>query len=98
MAGRSWYTFLASSMKIWIAVLPILTALAYVGFFLSLSNPPFTDAPNHFARAVIMNSLWFDAHSPYLGMFSASRSFVPYMLPDLGFLFLLRQLGAERAY
>ena len=85
-------------MKIWIAVLLILTALAYVGFFLSLSNPPFTDAPNHYARAVIMNSLWFDAHSPYQGMFSATRSFVPYMLPDLGFIALLRQLGAERAY
>ena len=85
-------------MKIWIAVLLILTALAYVGFFLSLSNPPFTDAPNHYARAVIMNSLWFDAHSPFQGMFSASRSFVPYMLPDLGFIVLLRQLGAERAY
>ena len=85
-------------MKIWIAVLLILTALAYAGFFLSLSNPPFTDAPNHFARAVIMKSLWFDAHSPFQGMFSASRSFMPYMLPDLGFILLLRQLGAERAY
>jgi hypothetical protein len=85
-------------MKIWIAVLLILTALAYAGFFLSLSNPPFTDAPNHFARAVIMNSLWFDAHSPFQGMFSASRSFTPYMLPDLGLIILLRQLGAERAY
>jgi len=85
-------------MKIWIAALLILTALAYVGFFLSLADPPFTDAPNHFARAVIMNSLWFDAHSPFQGMFSASRTFVPYMLPDLEFIFLLRHLGAVRAY
>ena len=83
-------------MKTLIAVLLILTALAYAGFFLSLADPPFTDAPNHFARAMIMKSLWFDAHSPFQGMFSASRSFVPYMLPDLGFILLLRQLGAER--
>jgi hypothetical protein len=85
-------------MKIWMAVLLMLTALAYAGFFLFLPDPPLTDAPNHFARAVIMNSLWFDAHSPYQGIFSASRAFTPYMLPDLGFILLLRQLGAQKAY
>jgi len=85
-------------MKIWIAVLLVLTGLAYAGLFLSLSNPPFTDGPNHFARAVIMKSLWFDAHSPFQGNFSASRSFMPYILPDLGFILLIGQLGAERAY
>ena len=85
-------------MKIWIAVLLILTALAYAGLFLSLSNPPFTDAPNHLARAAIMKSLWFDAHSPFQGMFSARRFFMPYMLPDLGFILLVRKLGVERAY
>lgn len=85
-------------MRIAIAVLLILTALAYAGFFLSLSDPPFTDAPNHYARAVIMQSLWSDMHSPFRGTFSASRTFVPYMLPDLGFVMLVRHLGAEKAY
>jgi hypothetical protein len=85
-------------MKTLIAVLLILTALAYTGLFLSLSNPPFTDAPNHYARAVIMNSLWSDADSPFQGMFSARRFFMPYMLPDLGFILLMRDFGVERAY
>jgi hypothetical protein len=85
-------------MKIWIAVLLMLTALAYTGLFLSLTNPPFTDAPNHLARVAIMNSLWFDAHSPFQGMFSAKQFFMPYMLPDLGFMVLLRKLGIARAY
>ncbi len=85
-------------MKIAFAVLLILTALAYTGLFLSLSDPPFTDAPNHYARAVIMESLWFDAHSPFQGKFSASRVFVPYMLPDLGFVMLIRHLGTEWVY
>lgn len=85
-------------MKIWIAVLLVLTALGYAGLFLSLANPPFTDAPNHLARAVIMESLWFHPHSPFEGMFSANRSFMPYMLPDLGFILLVHKLGATRAY
>jgi hypothetical protein len=76
----------------------ILTALAYTGFFLSLNNVPFTDAPSHLARAVIMKSLWSDPHSPFQGTFSARHFFMPYMLPDLGFIALLRVVGIELAY
>jgi hypothetical protein len=76
----------------------ILTAIAYTGFFLSLDNVPFTDAPSHLARAVIMKSLWFDPHSPFQGTFSARRFFMPYMLPDLGFISLLRLVGIELGY
>jgi hypothetical protein len=74
------------------------TALASTGLFLSLSDPPFIDAPNHLARAVIMNSLWTDTHSPFQGTFSASHIFVPYMLADLGLILLLRILGPHMAY
>lgn len=81
-----------------LAILFLVTALAYTGFFLSLSNPPLFDAPNHLARAVVMNSLWHDAHSPFQGMFSASHRFVPYSLPDLGLILLLRLLGVQMAY
>jgi len=54
---------------------------------------PFTDAPNHLARAAIMGSLLFDAHSPYHGMFAVSHTFMPYMLPDLGMVLAIRVLG-----
>jgi hypothetical protein len=74
------------------------TALAYTGLFLSLSNPPFIDAPNHLARAVIMNSLWRDTQSPFHETFSASHVFVPYMLADLGLILLVRTLGIHMAY
>jgi hypothetical protein len=76
----------------------VVTALGYAVFFLSLSNVPFLDAPNHLARAAIMKSLWFDPHSPFQGTFSASRFFMPYMLPDLGLILLLRILGPGLAY
>jgi hypothetical protein len=82
----------------WLTIFLVMTALAYTGLFLSLSNPPFIDAPNHFARAVIMNSLWTDVHSPFQGTFSARHIFVPYMLADLGFIALLRILGPHLAY
>jgi hypothetical protein len=75
-----------------------LAALAYIGFFLSLSNVPFLDAPNHLARAVIMKSLWLDPHSPFQGAFSARHFFMPYILPDLGLILLLQIFGAEVAY
>jgi hypothetical protein len=75
----------------------ILIAVAYSGLFLSLSADPFTDAPNHLARAAIMNSLWFDPHSPFLATFSASHFFMPYMLPDLGLILLIRTLGFQMA-
>lgn len=82
------------SVKIsWVAILLAGTALAYTGLFLSLSSEPFTDAPNHLARAAIMGSLFFDAHSPYQGMFSVSHTFMPYMLPDLGMVLAIRVLG-----
>jgi hypothetical protein len=82
----------------WLLVLLAVTALAYAGFFLSLANPPFIDAPNHLARAVIINSLWADPHSPFQGAFSATHSFVPYMLPDVGLILLLRAFGIDQAY
>jgi hypothetical protein len=85
-------------MKIsWLAILPVVTALAYTGLFLSLSSEPFTDAPNHLARAAIMKSLWFDPQSPFQGMFSARHFFMPYALPDLGLVVLMRMLGFEFA-
>jgi len=75
-----------------------MTALAYTGFFLSIPNPPFIDGPNHLARAVVMDSLWRDAHSPFQGMYSASRIFVPYIAPDWGLILLVRTLGIRMAY
>jgi hypothetical protein len=81
----------------WLAILLVVTALAYTGFFLSLSSEPFTDAPNHLARAAVMNSLWFDSHSPFQGRFSASRIFMPYMLPDLGLILVIQILGFSLA-
>jgi len=75
-----------------------MAAFAYTGFFLSLSNVPLLDAPDHLARAVIMKSLWSDPHSPFQGTFSATRFFMPYMLPDLGLILLLRTLGLKLAY
>lgn len=76
---------------------PILIALAYTALFLCLSSVPFTDAPNHLARAAIMNSLWSDPHSPFAATFSASHFFMPYMLPDLGLILLIRTLGFHLA-
>jgi len=75
----------------------VLTALAYTGLFLFLSSDPLTDAPNHLARAAIMKSLWFDPQSPFQGMFSARHFFMPYELPDLGLVLLIRMLGFEFA-
>jgi hypothetical protein len=82
----------------WLAIFLVVVALAYTGLFLSLANPPFIDAPNHLARAVIMNSLWTDPHSPFQGLFSARRVFVPYMLADLELILLIRTLGLRLAY
>lgn len=82
----------------WLAIFLVVTSFAYTGLFLSLSNPPFIDAPNHLARAVIMSSLWHDPHSPFQGYFSASHVFVPYMLADLGLILLLRTVGIHLAY
>jgi hypothetical protein len=76
----------------------VLTGIVYTGFFLSLANAPFLDAPSHLARAVIMKSLWFDAHSPFQNTFSARPFFMPYMLPDLELILLLRMLGPALAY
>src|SRR5271165_4719608 len=76
----------------------ILWAVVYTAFFLSLSNVPFLDAPDHLARAVIMKSLWSDPHSRFQGTFSAPRVFMPYLLPDLGMIFLLKTLGVKLAY
>jgi len=75
----------------------ILIALAYIALFLSLTSSPFTDAPNHLARAAIMNSLWSDPHSPFQANFSASHFFMPYMLPDLGLILLIRTVGFQLA-
>jgi hypothetical protein len=86
------------TIRWWLAVFLVVVALAYTGFFLSLSNPPFIDAPNHLARAVIMDSLWRDPHSPFQGMFSASQSWVPYTLADFGLILLLRTLGIQMAF
>jgi hypothetical protein len=80
------------------AIFLVLTALGYSCFFLSLSHVPLTDAPSHLARAAIMKSLWFDAHSPFLGTFAAKRFFMPYMLPDLELILLVRSLGPRMAY
>jgi hypothetical protein len=85
-------------IRLWLAIFLVLTALAYTGLFLSLSDPPFIDAPNHLARAVIMDSLWSKPHSPFQNQFSAGHIFVPYMLPDLGLIFLIRLLGIHLAY
>lgn len=82
----------------WLYLSVAAALLAYAAFFLSLSNPPFTDGPNHLARAAIMKSLWFDPHSPFQGMFSVRRFFMPYMLPDLGLVVLLRTIGLGHAY
>ena len=76
----------------------LVMALAYTGFFLSIPNPPFIDGPNHLARAVIMDSLWRDSHSPFQGFFSASHVFVPYIAPDLGLILLVRTFGIRMAY
>jgi hypothetical protein len=84
--------------RLWLTIILVATALAYTGLFLSLANPPFIDAPNHLARAVIMNSLWQDPQSPFLGSFSASHVPVPYMLADVGLIILLRTLGMHLAY
>jgi hypothetical protein len=75
----------------------VLAAFAYIGLFFFLSSDPFTDAPNHLARAAIMKSLWFDPRSPFQGMFSARHFFMPYMLPDLGLVLLIRMVGFDRA-
>jgi hypothetical protein len=85
------------SMKKWVAIFLVITAVAYTGFFLSLSSDPFTDAPNHLARAAIMKSLWLDPHSPFEKMFSARHFFMPYMLPDLGVILVIRVLGFDLA-
>jgi hypothetical protein len=84
-------------MKRCVVVVLIFAAVAYAGFFLSLSSDPFTDAPNHLARAAIMKSLWFDRQSPYQGSFSASHVFMPYVLPDLGLVLLICVLGFNLA-
>ena len=82
----------------WLKLVLTGTAIAYAVFFLSLSDAPFLDAPSHLARAVIMKSLWFDAQSPFQDTFSAKPFFMPYMLPDLGLILLLRIFGPALAY
>ncbi len=77
-------------------IFSILIALAYTALFL-LTSSPFTDAPNHLARAAMMNSLWSDPHSPFQATFSASHFFMPYMLPDLGLILLIRTVGFQSA-
>jgi hypothetical protein len=79
------------------AILLSALAIAYVAFFLTLSSDPFTDAPNHLARAAIMKSLWFDPHSPFQGFFSATPRFVPYILPDLALILIVRAFGFAAA-
>ena len=78
----------------------LVMALAYTGFFLSIPNPPFIDA-----AAITSGSRggsWIHcggiAHSPFQGLFSASRVFVPYITPDLGLIVLVRTLGIRMAY
>src|SRR5580698_8759042 len=88
----------SSPIPLWLAIFLVLIALAYTGFFLSLTNVPFLDAPDHLARAVIMKSLWFDSNSPFQGTFTATHFFMPYMLPDLGLIGLLKLLGVQLAY
>jgi hypothetical protein len=78
-------------------VFSVLTALAYTALFLSLSSTPLTDAPNHLARSAVMNSLWFDPHSPFQGTFAVNRSFMPYVLPDLGLVATIRIAGVAHA-
>jgi hypothetical protein len=85
------------SMKKWVAISLVIVAVTYTGLFLSLSSDPFTDAPNHLARAAIMKSLWLDAHSPFKGLFSARHFFMPYMLPDLITILVIRILGFDLA-
>jgi hypothetical protein len=85
------------SMMKWVAIFLVITAVAYTGFFLSLTSAPFTDAPNHLARAAIMKSLWLDPHSPFHGMFSARHFFMPYILPDLGVILTIRIFGFDLA-
>src|SRR5271163_4473714 len=75
----------------------LFAGLCYTGLFFSLSFEPFTDAPNHLARAAIMKSLWFDPHSPFEGMFAARPFLMPYMLPDLGLMLTIRVLGFKLA-
>jgi hypothetical protein len=81
----------------WLAILLVVTAVAYTGLFLSLSSDPFTDAPNHLARAAVMKSLWFDPQSPFEGTFSAGHSLMPYVLPDVALVLLIQLLGFARA-
>lgn len=85
------------SMKLWVAIFLVIAAVAYTGFFLSLTSVPFTDAPNHLARAAIMKSLWLDAQSPFQGMFAARRFFMPYILPDLGMMAAIGMFGFDWA-
>jgi hypothetical protein len=84
-------------MPRWLAIFLVLIALAYAGLFLSLSSAPFTDAPNHLARAAIMKSLWFDAQSPFHETYSAKHAFMPYMLPDLGLMVVIQIFGFDLA-
>ena len=44
-----------------------------------------------------MKSLWLDSHSPFQGMFSARRFFMPYMLPDLGMMAAIAMFGFDWA-
>ena len=76
--------------KWWWVSLLVATALAYTALFLSLNNIPFTDAPNHMARATIMTSLWADPASPFRGTYSVHHVFMPYLLPDLLLIPMLR--------
>ncbi len=90
-------TIFTSAVRLWLVIFLVLTAVAYMALFLSLSSAPFTDAPNHFARAAIMNSLWSDPQSPFRATFSARHFFMPYMLPDLGLILAIRAFGFEFA-
>ncbi len=85
-------------MPLWLKFFLAAIGVAYTGFFLLLANAPFLDTPSHLARAVIMKSLWFDANSPFQGVFSAKKFFMPYILPDLELIVLLRVLGTDLAY
>jgi len=73
----------------WVLI-AFIVAVSYVVSFLLLQNLPFTDAPNHVARAAIMTSLWTDPKSPFIGMYLVRHVFMPYMLPDLLLAALLR--------
>ena len=75
----------------------LLVAALYVAFLYSLTNFPFSDLPDHLARATIIDDLVYRHGANYGQRFAFEPGFLPYVGGDYLLMQLVRGFGAETA-